>query len=83
MARGVCVAAYRCGMCDSNVRHPRLCLVSVLVFDLVRVDPCTLINLSVGLAKLYILLVESLVVDCYLFRADKLRSEFLILHCFH
>ena len=67
-------------MCDSNVRHPRFCLVAILVFDLSCVDPCTLTNLSVGLAEIHVLLVESLVVDCYLFRTDKLRSEFLILH---
>ena len=67
-------------MCDSNVRYSRFCLVSVLVFDLSCVDPYSLTNLSVGLTKVYVLLVESLVVDCYLFRVDKLRSEFLILH---
>ena len=70
-------------MCDSNVRHTRLGIVSVLVFDLFCVDSCTLLNLFVGFAEVYILLVESLVVDCYLFRADKLRSEFLLLHRLH
>ena len=70
-------------MCDSNVCHPRLGLVSVLIFDLSCVKPYTLTNLSVGLAEVYILLVKSLVVDFYLFRADKLRLEFLLLHRLH